>query len=110
MSQINMIEIQKMLLIFVDETAKHGETSLYEAIVRRLLTRGIAGATVNLGVMGFGVHHQLHRRRLLGVSDDRPVTITAVDTELKIRQIIPELQDLLQGQGLVIMLNAEVLS
>ncbi len=105
-----MIEMKKMLLVFVDETAKHGETSLYEAIVRRLLFRGLAGATVNMGVMGFGVHHQLHRRRLLGVSDDRPVTIVAVDSEAKVREVVPEVRDLLAGQGLILMLNAEVVS
>ncbi len=99
----------KMLLIFVDETAKHGETSLYEAVVRRLLARGVAGATVNRGVMGFGVHLHLHRRRLLGVSDDRPVTITAVDGEARIREVIPEVRELLAGQGLIVLLDAEVI-
>ena len=76
-----MTEIKKMLIILVDETARHAETTLYETIVRRLLARGIAGATVNRGIMGYRVHHQLHRRRLLGVSDDRPVSISAVDSD-----------------------------
>jgi hypothetical protein len=105
-----MIDIRKLLMIMVDETARHGETPLYEAIVRRLLARDIAGATVNRGIMGFGVHHQLHHRRLLGVSDDRPVTIMAVDGEDKLRHLLPELKDILQGQGLILLLNAEVLS
>lgn len=105
-----MTEIKKMLIILVDETARHAETTLYETIVRRLLARGIAGATVNRGIMGYGIHHQLHRRRLLGVSDDRPVSILAVDGEEKLREVIPELQELLKGQGLMLMLNAEVFS
>ncbi|MEI9899574.1 MAG: DUF190 domain-containing protein [Hyphomicrobium sp.] len=27
------------------------------------------------GVMGYGKHHQVHRKHLLGVADDRPVTV-----------------------------------
>ncbi len=69
----------------------------------------VAGATVNMGVMGFGVHLHLHRRRLLGVSDDRPVTITAVEGEARIRQVIPEVRELLAGQGLIVLLDAEVI-
>jgi PII-like signaling protein len=104
------MNIQKLLMILVDETARSGETTLYEAVVRRLMVREIAGATVNRGIMGFGAHHQLHRQRLLGVSDDRPVSILAVDGEDKIRRVLPEIQDLLQGRGIVLLLNAEVIA
>ena len=53
--------------------------TLYEAIVRRLRQLGIAGATAQAGIMGFGSHGKVHRKRLFGVSDDRPVMITVVD-------------------------------
>lgn len=104
-----MSEIRKALVIFIDETDRHGETSLYEAVVHRLLLRGVAGATVNIGIMGFGAHHRVHRKHLLGISDDRPVTITAVDAENKIRGVLAELRDLIKGQGLMLLLDAEVI-
>jgi len=44
-----MSEARKVLMVFIDETDKHQEISLYEAIVRLLLRRGVAGATANVG-------------------------------------------------------------
>jgi uncharacterized protein len=104
-----MSEVRKLLMVFIDETDKHQEMSLYEAIVRRLLMRGVAGATVNVGIMGYGAHHRVHHKRLLGISDDRPITITAVDFEEKLRSVLPEVADLVKGQGLILLLDAEVI-
>jgi PII-like signaling protein len=105
-----MSERRKVLVIFIDETEKHREFSLYEAIVRRLLIRGVAGATVNVGIMGYGAHHRVHHKGLLGISDDRPITITAVDTEEKLRSALPEISKLVKSEGLILLLDAEVIS
>ena len=43
----------KMLAVYVDETDLWDTGPLYEAIVRRLRQLGVAGATVQAGVMGF---------------------------------------------------------
>ena len=63
----------KMLLICVDETDLWETGTLYEAIVRRLRQLGVAGATVQTGIMGFGSHGKVHHKRLFGISDDKPV-------------------------------------
>ena len=97
----------KMLLIFIDETDQWGQVALYEAIVRRLRQLDVAGATVHAGLMGFGSHLQVHRKRLFGISDDRPVTISVVDHEAKIRSILPEIRSMVR-EGLVILLDAEL--
>jgi hypothetical protein len=97
----------KMLVIFVDETDMRGELPLYEAIVRRLVQLDVAGATVSSGIMGFGSHHRVHRKRLFGVSDDRPITITVVDSEERIRAILPVIRPMVV-EGLVLLLDAEV--
>jgi uncharacterized protein len=97
----------KMLIIYVDETDLWGTVTLYEAIVRRLRQLGMEGATAQSGMMGFGSHGKVHRKRLFGVSDDRPVTITAVDSESKIRKILPEIRGMVK-EGLVVLLDAEV--
>ena len=97
----------KMLVIYVDETDLWGTVTLYEAIVRRLRQLGVAGATAQSGMMGFGSHGKVHRKRLFGVSDDRPVIITVVDTEPKIREIVPEIRGMVK-EGLVVLLDAEV--
>jgi PII-like signaling protein len=99
----------KLLLIYVDETDVWGETHtpLYEAIVRRLRQLEVAGATVQSGIMGFGSHLKVHRRRLFGISDDKPVVISVVDNETTIRRILPEIRGMVK-EGLVLLLNAEI--
>ncbi len=99
----------KLLLIYVDETDVWGETHtpLYEAIVRRLRQLEVAGATVQAGIMGFGSHLKVHRKRLFGISDDKPVIVSVADSEAKIRQILPEIRGMVR-EGLVLLLNAEI--
>lgn len=98
----------KMLMIFVDESDQYDDLPLYEAILRRLVQFEIAGATVQMGVMGFGSSHRIHRKRLFGVSDDRPVTIIVVDEEAKLRKAIPEIRPLVT-EGLLLLSDVEVI-
>ena len=98
----------KMLLIYVDETDMWQTGSLYEGIVRRLRQLGVAGATVHHGIMGFGAHMKVHHKRLFGISDDKPVVITVVDNETKIREILPEIKSMIK-EGLIVLLDAEVI-
>jgi PII-like signaling protein len=100
----------KMMLIFVDETDTWGESRvpLYEAIVESLMHAGIAGATVQSGIMGFGANRQLHRKRLFGVTDERPVTITVIESEAKLRTVLPKLRSMVK-EGLVFLVDGEVL-
>ncbi|HJZ96291.1 MAG TPA: DUF190 domain-containing protein [Candidatus Solibacter sp.] len=98
----------KMLMIYVDETDMWETGSLYEAIVRRMRQLGMAGATVHQGIMGFGAHMKVHHRRLFGVSDDKPIVITVVDNEQKIRKILPEIRSMVK-EGLIVLLDAEVI-
>ena len=97
----------KMLLIYVDETDLWETGTLYEAIVRRLRQLGVSGATVQTGIMGFGSHGKVHHKRLFGISDDRPVIITVVDSEALIRHVLPEIRAMVR-EGLMVLLDAEV--
>lgn len=98
----------KMLLIYVDETDLWHAQPLYEAIVRRLRQAGLAGATVQHGIMGFGSHMKVHHKRLFGISDDKPVVITVVDHEETLRAIVPEIRGMVR-EGLMVLLDAEVI-
>jgi len=97
----------KMLVIYCDETDLWGTGSLYEATIRRVRQLGLAGATAQVGMMGFGSHGKVHHKRLFGVSDDKPVVITVVDNEHKIREVLPEIRGMIK-EGLVVLLDAEV--
>lgn len=98
---------QKMLLIYLAETDTAGDSPLYEVIVRRLVQLDVAGATVQSGIMGFGTHGRVHRRRLFGVSDDRPIVITAVDREEKLLKILPEIRSMVT-EGLILLQDVSV--
>ena len=95
------------LTIYVDETDTRGELPLFEVIVRRLLHLDVAGATVHRGVMGYGKHGKVHRQRLFGVSDDRPIMVLAVDEADKIRRVAPEIRAMVT-EGLVTISPIEV--
>jgi PII-like signaling protein len=98
----------KMLSIYVDETDLWHGLPLYEAIVRRLRQADIAGATAQLGMMGYGSHRKVHRRRLFGISDDKPVIISAVDEEASLRAILPEIRAMVK-EGLLVLSDVEVI-
>src|SRR5712692_9598845 len=104
-----MIEPVKVLLIFVNEVDLWNDVPLYEAIVRRLRYLGLAGATAQPGLIGFGHHHLVHDQGLFGISEDRPVTITVVDAEPKIRAALPEIQTMVR-EGLIVLLQAELVA
>ncbi len=96
----------KLLLIFLSETDLHGDVPLYESMVRRLNQKGVSGASVMRGVMGFGQDHHVHRGRLFGISDDRPVMIVAADEESRLRAALPALKEL-APQAPMLLLDAE---
>lgn len=94
------------LTVYLNEADRMGDVPLHEEVVRRLLRQEIAGATVMRGLMGYGKHGTVHRKRLFGVSDDRPVVISAVDEEARIRAVLPELKTIVQ-EGLVTLTEVE---
>ena len=95
------------LTIYLNEADRMGDIPLHEDLVRRLLHFEIAGATVTRGVMGYGKHGKVHRKRLFGVSDDRPIVITAIDDEARIRSILTELKAVVL-EGLITLHEVEV--
>ena len=104
-----MTEPVKLLLIFVNEADTWGDAPLYQALVHRLRHLKVAGATAQAGILGFGHHMRLHHKGLFGVSDDRPVTVTAVDDEGKIRAALAELRGMVR-EGLILLLDAELVA
>jgi PII-like signaling protein len=50
------------------------------------------------GIEGYGVHKQINTARILDLSGDLPVVITAVDLPEKIEAVIPKLDEII-GDG-----------
>jgi len=99
--------LRKCLLIFIEDTDTWEGGPLYEAIVHLLEKRGVAGATVWNGIMGYGVSRRVHRKGLFGVTDEKPVVITAIDSEETIRAVLPDLLPMVK-EGLIVLHDAEV--
>ena len=96
----------EVLRVYLSELDKHGHRPLYEVIVEMARKRGLAGATVLRGVMGFGESKRLQVAKVLRLSEDLPVVIEIVDRPERIEAFLPDLDDVIQ-QGLVVFRNAQ---
>ena len=98
----------KLLRIFIGEADRWHGKPLYESIVEEARKRGLAGATVWKGCMGFGAHSRLHTAKILRLSEDLPIVIEIVDAAEKIEAFLPDL-DRMVTDGLVTLEKAEVI-
>ena len=98
----------KLLRIFIGEADRWEGRPLYEAVVLEARKRGLAGATVVKGFMGFGAHSRIHTEKLLELSQDLPIIVEIVDAPGKIEAFMPDLEAMV-GDGLITLERAEVL-
>jgi uncharacterized protein len=86
-------EPAEILRIHISESDRCQGKPLYEAIVAKCRELKIAGATVFLGLEGYGESAGMHRAHLVG--SDRPVLITIVDAAENIRRLIPVVAEMI---------------
>jgi uncharacterized protein len=98
----------KFLRIYFGEDDKWKGQSLYKAIVEKCRQMDIAGATVYRGVEGYGASTLIRRSHLLSISSDAPIMVSIVDTEEKIRKLIPVLDEMVD-EGLIALSDVEVI-
>lgn len=99
----------QLLRIFVGEADRWEGRPLYEAIVHLARQRGMAGATVTRGLMGFGAHSRMHTAKILRLSEDLPIVIEIADKPERIEMLLPEL-DRMIGEGLVTLEKVQVIA
>jgi PII-like signaling protein len=97
----------RLLRIFIGESDKFDGRPLYQAIVERAHTHGLAGATVLRGYLGFGANSRIHSARIMRLSADLPMVIEIVDEPERITAFAAELDGLIR-EGLVTMERVEV--
>ncbi|MBI4581668.1 MAG: DUF190 domain-containing protein [Planctomycetes bacterium] len=98
----------QLLRIFVGESDRWHGKPLYEAIVTKARELHLAGATVLRGPMGFGAHSRLHTVKILRLSEDLPIVIEIVDTEEKIKTLLPHLDEMVT-EGLMTLEKVHVI-
>ena len=105
---MNLPEDAMLLRIFLGESDRWKHQPLYEAIVLKAREMHLAGATVLRGAMGFGKSSRLHTAKILRLSMDLPLIIEIVDSEEKIKEFLPVLDEMMKG-GLVTLEKVKVI-
>ncbi len=94
--------------IHIGESDKWGHRPLYEAIVELFRRDGFSGVTVLRGVGGFGSTSRYHTDKILGLSQDLPIVIEAVEDSEQIERILPRLDEMVGG-GLITLEKVRVI-
>jgi len=97
-----------LMRIHIGERDKFEGKPLYQQIIELLRKKKYAGATAFRGIMAFGASAQVHTDRFLELSTDLPSVVECVETEERIRAILPEL-DTMIGGGLITLERARVI-
>ena len=97
-----------LLRVFIGEADKYQGRPLYEWIVKQARERGLAGATVLRGMMGFGANtRKIHTFRFDTLSEDLPIVIEIVDTQDKLEQFLGLIEPHIKA-GLVTIEKAQI--
>lgn len=99
----------ELLRIFIGESSRLGQRPLHEVIVEEARKRGLAGATVVRGIMGFGCNSRIHTAKILRLSEDLPLVIEIVDRPERIAAFLPDLDSMID-EGLVTLEKVRVIS
>jgi len=98
----------QLLRIFVGESDTWHGKPVYEAIVLKARELHLAGATVLRGPMGFGANSRLHTVKVLRLSEDLPMIVEIVDSEEKIRTLLPHVEAMV-SEGIVTLEKVRVI-
>jgi PII-like signaling protein len=100
------------LRIFIGSTDQVNQQSLYEYLVFQAKKKGIAGATVTKGIMGFGASSVIHSYKFWEINEKVPLVVEMIDEEEKIREFYEGIKHVLEEMKygcLVTIEKAEVL-
>ena len=105
-------EIWMLMRIFIGESDKAASGKfegrpLWEALLNDFRERGLAGCTVIRAIAGFGASAKARNILSEYLSSDLPIIIEVVDRESKIRQVMPDLEEMIGG-GMVTLEKVDV--
>jgi PII-like signaling protein len=97
-----------LLRIFIGEADKFHGKPLYEWLVLQARERGLAGATVLRGLMGYGANsRQIQTFKFTRLSEDLPVVVEIVDTREKLDDYLAAVEDSITA-GMVTLEKATI--
>ena len=89
------------LMVYTSEAAQHHGQPIHRAIIRRLRSAGISGATTQRGIWGFHGDHSPHGDRLLQLGRHVPAVTIVIDTPERISTAFSVIDELTSERGLV---------
>ena len=89
------------VMVFGSEAAQHAGQPVHRALMRRLRSAGISGATTLRGVWGFHGDHAPHGDRLLQLGRHVPAVTIVIDSPERIAAAFPIIDELTAEHGLV---------
>jgi uncharacterized protein len=84
----------KKVTIYVNEDTHYHHRPLHQELIAFLLRSGVCGATAMRAMAGFGVRHVLHTPRIEALAEHLPVVIEFVESEAKVRELLPALNEM----------------
>ena len=82
-----------ILKIHASTTDRMGSKLLYQHIVELAKERGITGATVYRGIMGYGSSSRISSSRFWELTEKLPVVIELVDSTEKLEKFYTEIEE-----------------
>ena len=101
-------ETALLVRVFFGEDAKYQGKPLYRYVVEFCREKGIAGATVFRGILGYGKSSVIHKAGIFSLSSDLPIVVEIVDCEEKIQEILPELSKLVKD-GIITLEKVKII-
>ena len=98
----------KRLTVMVGENDRWQHKRLCDEIIRRAHDAGLAGATVERAIEGFGRAGRVHTSRIVDLSEDLPLAIVIVDTAERVAAFLPELEGLIP-EGMAVLDDVEMI-
>ncbi len=89
------------LVVYTSEATRHHGQPVHRAIVRRLRSAGISGATTQRGIWGFHGDHAPHSDRLLQLGRHVPAVTIVIDAPERIPAAFSVIDELTAERGLV---------
>ncbi len=108
MPDLSLQKKAKRLRIYISEKDRWRGTSLDVALVETLREKGIAGATVFRGIVGFGAHSLIHTIRIEVLMADLPLVIETIDTPEKIEGVLDTIYPMVR-EGLITIEDVEII-
>jgi PII-like signaling protein len=97
-----------LMRIHIGESDRWHGKPLYEAVIEMFRREHFSGATVLRGVGGYGSASIYHTEKVLRLSQDLPIVIEVVEFTERIEQILPRLDEMIDG-GLITLEKVRVI-